>query len=59
MLELQPELTEAGFNHALALEKSGDTKAARKAWQAYLESLEEDAEDADEIKEHLGTLAEA
>lgn len=56
--ELNADLPEAAFNHALALEKSGDAKGARKAWQAHLETLEEDSEDADEIKEHLTTLAE-
>jgi tetratricopeptide (TPR) repeat protein len=58
-LELKPELSEAAFNHALALEKSGDAKGARKAWQAQLEALEDGSEDAEAIKEHLGSLAEA
>jgi tetratricopeptide (TPR) repeat protein len=57
-VQLQPELAEARYNQALALESAGNKAAARDAWQAYLEKFGE-SEDAEEVKQHLGTLAEA
>lgn len=55
-LKLQPEFPEACYNHALALEKSGDGSAARKAWKDYLDSCSDEAE-AEQVREHLKELA--
>jgi tetratricopeptide (TPR) repeat protein len=53
---LDPKLSEAIFNRALALEYSGDKAAVRKAWQDYLEQSG-DSEEAAEIKSRLEGLA--
>ena len=51
-------LVEAYFNRALALEKSGDLKAAREAWNAWIERFG-DRPEASDVKQHLGALADA
>jgi tetratricopeptide (TPR) repeat protein len=57
-LALNPELSEAAFNRALALDTAGHVKAAREAWKAYLEK-HESSEEAAEIKQRLTALADA
>ena len=57
-VQINPELAEALYNQALALESAGNKAAAQGAWQAYLEKFGEN-EDVEEVKQHLGTLAEA
>lgn len=54
-LKIQPEFPEAVYNHALSLEKSGDTNGARKAWKEYLDSCSDEAE-AEQVREHLKEL---
>lgn len=54
--ELDPTLTEAIYNQALAEEKAGNAGEARKLWNRYLEFCD-DAEESAEIKNHLTELA--
>lgn len=60
-IQLDANLSEAVFNRALALEKSGDIAAARQGWQQYLDRFgeTEDADDVNDVKDHLGELAGA
>lgn len=54
-LALDPQLAEAQFNRALALERLGETGPARVAWQRYLE-LDTDSGWADEARARLRDL---
>lgn len=54
--ELDPSLSEAVFNHALATEKAGNAAEARKLWNRYLELIDDPDETA-EIKNHITELA--
>lgn len=56
--ELDPELDEAWFNQALALELAGQTAKAREAWKAYLDQHGDlPEEEARQIKDRLAALA--
>ncbi|HOE97658.1 MAG TPA: tetratricopeptide repeat protein [Candidatus Sumerlaeota bacterium] len=55
-LALNPQMREAAYNKALALELSGKTAEARKAWQSWLEQAP-DGEEAAEVRQHLAELA--
>lgn len=52
------QLRDAWYNRALTLEKLGDANGARQAWRAYMENFG-DSEDADAVKQHLESLAQA
>lgn len=52
----EPRIAEAVFNLALASEQRGDLASARKFYNQYLQNLEEGAEDAQEVKDHLASL---
>jgi len=52
----EPRIAEAVFNLALAAEQRGDLASARKFYNQYLQSLEEGAEEAQQVKEHLTSL---
>lgn len=54
--ELDPTLSEAIYNQALATEKAGDAAEARKLWNRYLEFCDDPDETA-EIKNHITELA--
>lgn len=56
--QLDPALADAVYNRALALELAGDLARARETWRTYQEQFGE-AEDAEEVKDHLGSLAGA
>lgn len=55
-LELDPSLSEALFNQALASEKAGNAADARKLWNKYLEFCD-DPEESAAIKNHITELA--
>jgi tetratricopeptide (TPR) repeat protein len=55
-LKLNPELEEAAFNRAVALEQAGNANGARDAWKAYVEQYPDSEETAD-VRLHLTTLA--
>ncbi len=57
-VELDPALSDAAYNHALALEKAGRADPARRAWQAYVEKYPESGE-VGEVNQHLTEPAEA
>lgn len=57
-VKLNPELKDAQFNHALALEMAGDLNGAKKGWKDIAELYGEEKE-AEEIKQHLKELAGA
>ena len=58
--ELKPDLAEAHFNRALALELAGKCGDAREAWMAYLERFGElSEEETRQIKDRLSALADA
>jgi tetratricopeptide (TPR) repeat protein len=59
-LALDAELSEAEFNHALALELAGKKAESRAAWKAWLEKHgEASEEEAKQVKDHLAALADA
>lgn len=55
-LELDGAMSEALYNQALALEKSGDVAGARKLWDRYIKSTD-DSDETREIQQHLTELA--
>ena len=57
-VELDPALSDAAYNHALALEKAGRTDPARKAWQTFLKEYP-DSDEVREVNQHLTEPAEA
>lgn len=55
-LKLKPELPEALFNRALALEQAGNTAVAREAWKLFVERNPEHEETVN-VKAHLAATA--
>jgi tetratricopeptide (TPR) repeat protein len=55
-VRLDAEFLEASYNLALALERSGETAAAKEQWNQYASLVQNDAE-REQILAHIGTLA--
>jgi tetratricopeptide (TPR) repeat protein len=55
-VKLDPEMSEALFNLALAQEKAGRLAEARKSWNQFVERFG-DQEEAAQVRDHLAQLA--
>lgn len=55
-LKLRPEMPEAQFNRALALDQAGNAGAAREAWKQFVDR-NPDHEETPSVKAHLAATA--